>query len=159
MEMIRIDTVAMIDFQYNDGGRKQAGYRGSAGDCVARAIAIASNRPYKEVYDRLAKGNATQRQGKAGKTSGKRSARNGIYVKRKWFKDYMKELGFKWVPLMSIGTGCQVHLHRDELPSTGRMVLSLSRHMAAYVDGWLHDTYDCSRNGTRCVYGYWFKEN
>ena len=27
---------------YNDGGRKAAGYKGDAGDCVARAIAIAS---------------------------------------------------------------------------------------------------------------------
>jgi hypothetical protein len=23
------------------------------------------------------------------------------------------------------------------------------------VDGALHDTYNGSRNGTRCVYGYW----
>ena len=26
---------------YNDGGREAAGYKGDAGDCVARAIAIA----------------------------------------------------------------------------------------------------------------------
>ncbi len=23
------------------------------------------------------------------------------------------------------------------------------------IDGVVHDTYDCTRNGTRCVYGYW----
>jgi len=23
------------------------------------------------------------------------------------------------------------------------------------IDGVLHDTHDCSRDGTRCVYGYW----
>jgi len=29
---------------YNDGGRKACGYKGDAGDCVARAIAIACRR-------------------------------------------------------------------------------------------------------------------
>ena len=34
---------------YNDGGRKKAGYKGNAGDCVCRAIAIAANLNYAEV--------------------------------------------------------------------------------------------------------------
>jgi hypothetical protein len=45
----------------DDGGRAAAGFKGSAGDCVCRAIAIASGRHYKEVYDRIAEGMATQR--------------------------------------------------------------------------------------------------
>lgn len=32
-----------------------------------------------------------------------------------------------------------------------------SKHLAAVVDGVLHDTYDCTREGTRCVYGYYVK--
>ena len=55
---------------------------------------------------------------------------------------------------MLIGTGCRVHLRRDELP-TGRLVVALSGHMAAVIDGVLNDTHDCSRAGTRCVYGYY----
>ena len=145
----------METFQHNNGGRAAAGYTGTAGDCVARAIAIASGRPYKEVYDRLAEGNAKQRITKrTGKTAGKRSARNGIYTTRLWFKEYMKSLGFEWVATMGIGTGCTVHVRADELPS-GRLVLNLSRHSAAFIDGVLHDTYDSSRGGRRCVYGYW----
>ena len=70
----------------------------------------------------------------------------------------MKELGFKWVACMGIGTGCQVHVRADELPSEGRLVLNLSKHCVAYVDGVLRDTYDCSREGTRCVYGYYIME-
>jgi hypothetical protein len=31
----------------------------------------------------------------------------------------------------------------------------LSRHYAAVIDGVLHDVVDCSRGGTRCVYGYY----
>tara|TARA_R100001509_G_C4765931_1_gene181400 strand:+ start:191 stop:631 length:441 start_codon:yes stop_codon:yes gene_type:complete len=141
---------------YNDGGRKKAGYKGEAGDCVCRAISIAANLNYADVYKVLANGNFNQRQGKAKKNSGKRSARNGIYTKRKWFKDYMISLGFTWVPTMHIGSGCKVHLKSNELPM-GRLVCNVSRHFCAVIDGVLQDTYDCSRNETRCVYGYWIK--
>jgi hypothetical protein len=145
--------VMAVNFQFNDGGRS-AYFKGQAGDCVTRAVTLASGLDYKEVYDTLAKGNASQRKSKrTGKQD--RSARHGILTKRKWFKDYMSSLGFTWVPLMFIGSGCKVHLHKDELPKTGRLILNLSRHLAAYIDGILHDTHDCSRNGTRCVYGYW----
>jgi hypothetical protein len=33
-------------WQYNDGSREAAGYRGEAGDCVVRAIAIATGMDY-----------------------------------------------------------------------------------------------------------------
>ena len=49
----------------------------------------------------------------------------------------MQGLGWRWVPTMHIGQGCK-----------------LSGHCAAVIDGVLHDTEDCSRDGTRCVYGY-----
>jgi len=49
---------------FDDGGRKKSGYKGFAGDCVCRSIAIATKLPYKEVYDRLADGMATQRKSK-----------------------------------------------------------------------------------------------
>lgn len=40
-----------MEFVYNDGGRSEAGFKGTTGDCVCRAIAIATQRPYKEIYD------------------------------------------------------------------------------------------------------------
>lgn len=146
----------MINFIEHDGGRVAAGFKGTAGDCVCRAIAIATGLPYRQVYDALAEGNAGQRvTRKTLKTGARaRTARHGIYTTRKWFKDYMASLGFRWVPTMGIGTGCTVHLRPDQLPS-GRLVVSLSRHVAAVIDGVLYDTYNCSRGGTRCVYGYW----
>lgn len=141
---------------YDDGGRAAAGFKGHAGDCVARAVAIASGRPYAEVYATLAKGTGAQR---ATKRSGRKaaSARNGIHVRRKWFKDYMVGLGFRWVPTMQIGSGCKVHLREHELP-LGRLVVSVSKHYTAVIDGVIHDTYDPQRDGTRCVYGYWVYE-
>lgn len=144
-----------LRFVMNDGGRAKAGYKGYAGDCVCRSIAIASGRPYQEVYDRLAKGNAEQRKSRLDTKKGIRSARNGISVRRTWFQDYMRELGFVWHACMKIGTGCKVHLKDGEIPSTGRLVLSLSKHYSCVIDGVIHDTDDPSRDGDRCVYGYW----
>lgn len=57
---------------------------------------------------------------------------------------------------MAIGSGCKVHLRSDELP-TGRIIVSVSKHYVAVIDGVLHDIYDPSRHGNRCVYGYWSK--
>ena len=145
-------------FIYNDGGREAGGYKGDAGDCVCRAVAIASELPYQQVYDRLAEGNAKQRRSKHDTGKRSRSARDGISTTRKWFKDYMQELGFVWTPTMQIGGGCKVHLKAEELPS-GRLVCSVSKHYVAVIDGVINDTHDCSREGTRCVYGYWQRSN
>jgi hypothetical protein len=172
----------MAGFIFDDGGRQAAGFKGSAGDCVARAVAIASGRPYREVYDRLAAINAGHRR--KGKMRA-RTARSGILTSRIAFKRYMAELGFEWTATMTIGSGCRVHLVAEELPS-GRLVCNLSGHLTAVIDGTIRDTYDPRRethyvrSGTggaggprdlrpgewrnangicgvsrRCVYGYW----
>lgn len=84
-----------MPFIYDDGGRKETGRKGTAGDCVCRSIAIATGRSYDDVYRELAEGNGAQRRStRAGKRA--RSARAGINVTRKWFKDYMRER-FEWV--------------------------------------------------------------
>jgi len=158
-----LDDVSKPKFVYNDGGRKEAGRKGHAGDCVTRAICIATKLPYMEVYNRLAEGNATQRKSKKERYSksrnGVKTASHGIFTKRKWFKDYMNELGFEFVATMTIGSGCKVHLKAEELPK-GTIICRVSNHYVAVIDGVINDTYDCSRNGTRCVYGYWkLKEN
>ena len=149
--------------QFNDGGRAAAGWKGTGGDCVARAIAIASGRPYKEVYDRLAEGNSTQKSTRRCRIRkaalGKRTALHGIDIKSAWCKAYLTELGFRWVATMTIGSGCQTHLRKSELPTKGRMVVRVSKHVTAVVDGVLHDTYNCTRGGSRCVYGYWIKDD
>jgi hypothetical protein len=55
---------------------------------------------------------------------------------------------------MFIGQGCKVHLREGELPM-GRLVVNLSKHFTAVIDGVVYDTHDPTRDGTRCVYGYW----
>ena len=109
------DGNASMPVVLDDGGREMAGFKGRAGDCVTRAIAIA------------------------------------------W--------GFRWTPTMLIGSGCKVHLLKGELPA-GRLVVALSKHCTAVIDGIVHDTYDPHRSGLstmdgvtrlshRCVYGFW----
>lgn len=144
-----------MNFICNDGGRSEAGFKGSTGDCCCRAIAIAAELPYQKVYDDLIEVGKKERKGKRKRS--KSHPRTGVY-KSKPLMDYLEGLGFRWVSCMQVGTGCQVHLKKEELPEEGRLVLRLSRHFAAFIDGSLWDTYDCSRNGTRCVYGYWIKD-
>jgi hypothetical protein len=133
----------MTKYQYNDGGRREAGYRGIAGDCVVRAIAIAAQKPYAEVY------NAIKHMSKNVAGS---SPRTG--VPKKIYHKYILSLGMRWTPLMFIGSGCKVHLDGDELPM-GRIICRLSRHLTAVVDGEVNDIFDPSREGCRCVYGYY----
>lgn len=142
-----------MDFIRNDGGRAAAGFKGEAGDCVCRAIAIATGTPYREVYDALNEMAKSERTGR--KKRGKSSARTGVY--KPTIRKYLGQLGWRWVPTMKVGQGCKVHLRADELPS-GRIIVSVSRHVTAVIDGVIHDTHDPSRGGTRCVYGYFTAE-
>lgn len=135
----------------NDGGRAAAGYKGIApGDCVVRAIAIATGKPYQEVYDGINATAAGERRGR--RKRGISSARLGVY--KDTTRRYIDNLGWHWTPTMQIGSGCTVHLRSEELPA-GRLIVSVSKHLVAVIDGILHDLDDCSRDGTRCVYGYW----
>ena len=140
-----------MKFQYNDGGRLAAGFKGATRDCVTRAIAIAADQPYQTVYDALNEVASGQRCWKGRKGS----SRTGL--PRRVYENYLRSLGWRWVPTMHIGSGCTVHLKADELPA-GRIIVALSRHVAAVIDGVLHDTHDSSREETRCVYGYYTME-
>lgn len=143
-----------MHFVYDDGGREAAGFKGKTGDCVCRAIAIATGMPYKQVYDLINDHSSDERI-----TKGKRkksNARTGVY--KQTYQKVLEHLGWQWVPTVFIGKGCMVHLCKDELPE-GRIIVRLSRHTCAVVDGVIHDTYDPSRSGSRCVYGYYIKND
>ena len=141
-----------IEFVYNDGGRSNYFKGSNVGDCVTRAISNASGVDYLEVYNALNKLSKNERTGcRKRKVS---NSRSGVFTNTA--KKYIEGvLGWIWVPCMTIGSGCQVHLCEKELPSKGTYILNLSRHFSCWKDGKLVDTYDCSRNGSRCVYGYW----
>lgn len=138
-----------MDFVFHDGGRAAAGYKGATHDCVARSIAIATGKPYQEVYDALNGMALTERIGKRKRRLS--NSRTGVY--RQTYQHYLESLGWRWTSTMSIGSGCHVHLKASELPQ-GPLLVRVSRHLTAVIDGVLYDTHNCSRAGTRCVYGY-----
>lgn len=150
----------MTAFVIDDGGRAAAGFRGDAEDCVCRSIAIATEIPYADVYAKLTDLKqgwlATSRAAHAKRLAaqGKTTARTGSF--RESYAPWLESLGWSWRATMSIGGGCRVHLRADELP-TGRLIVRVSRHLVAVIDGVIHDTHDPSRDGTRCVYGLWHK--
>ena len=141
-----------MKFIYNDGGRSKYFKAEKAGDCVCRAICNATGKDYKEVYDSLNDLSKTERTGKRKK--GISSARNGVY--KNTYKKLLESMGWRWFPAMQIGSGCTMHMRAEELPK-GVLIVRLSRHLTCVKDGVIYDTYDCSRDGTRCVYGY-FKQ-
>ena len=152
--MIVLPKVEPLDWEYDDGGRSAAGYKGKApGDCVTRAIAIATGQPYRVVFDALAALAETERRSKRRRS--RSDPRRGVH--RVTYEAYLKALGWVFVPTMQIGSGVLVHLRIGEFPARGRYVVRLSRHLAAVVDGVIRDRTDPARNGTRCVYGYYYK--
>jgi hypothetical protein len=136
----------------DDGGKMKAGFKHS-GDCVCRAISIATQIPYSEVYYGLNLLGERERITK--RKRGKSHAGTGIY--KQTIRKYMESIGWTWIPTMKIGSGCTTHLRGDELPS-GRLVVNVSKHTVAVINGVIHDIYDCSRGGNRCVYGYFIKK-
>lgn len=163
-----------MTFIYNDGGRAAAGYKGTTGDCVVSAIAITTGLPYQEVYDGINAAAQGERRGK--RKRGVSTARDGVY--KNTIRKFLAGLGWEWIPTMRIGSGCKVHLTDGELPM-GRLIVSVSKHLTAVIDGMIHDTHDpqrepqdvigqvqeadgwwrqnqvIGRTGGRCVYGYW----
>lgn len=153
-----------MKWTYDDGGRKAAGFKGRrARDCVVRAIAIATGRPYWEVYrdltvgilEMVTAGRCREAQcyvGAGGEALRPATPCGGVH--RRVYDRYLKALGWRWVPTMRIGSGCRVHLDAAELPP-GRLIARVSRHLVAVIDGVVHDTHDPTRGESRCVYGYY----
>ncbi len=127
---------------------------------MIRSIAIVGDLDYGEVYEEI---HYRSREG-IGMGTKKRleliaslamqgdTPDNGVYAEI--YKGYLADYGWEWTPTVFIGSGCQVHLKAGELPM-GRLLVRASKHLTAVLYGVIHDTFDPSRRGTRCVYGYW----
>lgn len=135
-------------FTFDNGGHRACYTR----NCAARSMAIVTGLSYEHIRQLIMEEAKNEKIGK------KRKSTPSGGVRTSTVRKIMTGLGWTWHPTMGIGTGCKVHLRADELPS-GRLMVRLSRHYAAVIDGVVHDLSDPSRNGTRCVYGYWAKSN
>ena len=124
-----------LDFNYNNGGSKFKPRK----DCVVRAISIATKQDYMEVLKHFT-------------ILMDKPAYRG--VPRKIYDLYLKNLGWVWTPTMFIGSGCKFHIKKKELPK-GSLIVMTSKHLTCVINHVINDTFDPSRDGNRCVYGYW----
>ena len=97
-------------FQYRDGGRSAAGYRGKVRDCATRAIAIATQSTYQDIYRALAEEAAAEQ-------NALRRNHPRMGLRKNTVKRYLGRIGWRWTATMRIGSGCKTHLRSGELPS------------------------------------------
>ena len=128
------------NFNYNDGGRAAAGFKGYAGDCGARAMAIALGIDYKVAYKELAQANKDMGFSK--------SARNGIM--KNVFDMVLKRHGWVWHTAPKFD-GRKARC--SDMPS-GKVIARQAHHFVAVVDGEANDIWDCTN---KMVFGYWAK--
>jgi hypothetical protein len=131
-----------MKYVFNDGGLA-ASKHNEINDCACRAIAIATERPYHEIWEAFKTLLATE---------GPRR-RSGVdeSVQHK----LLESLGWTWVPTT------KVRLQEDALPP-GRLVVCIRGHSVAVINGIIHDTYNSSRkkNGyAPYVFGYYKKDD
>src|SRR5262245_6146361 len=148
----------------DDGGRSKSGVPGAdkeVGDCVARAIAIATQRPYREVHNALVVGQVHHARtdnspyGKWVRRKGRLSHFDADHgCADKVYGPYLESLGWKFTSTKELPRGKGVHLRADELPP-GRLIVHISRHLVAVIDGIIRDTGDCGGEGRVRVQGYW----
>lgn len=133
-----------MKWEYDTGGRENYFKKLNVGDCVVRAIAIANDLDYKVSYNlvkRYYHGN---------------TPRNGVPTKV--YGELLKDLGWKYVSFSGRGyKGKGKFLNEKSLPIDETIICRVSNHLTTVIDGVIHDTYDCSKSGTRQVYGYWYR--
>ncbi len=128
-----------MEFIWNDGGRAASGFVGLTGDCVTRAIAIASGTSYRDVYSQL--GKACQK-----------SPRKGIAVV--FAAEYLSEREWK-------RTSCfEVPFTIDNLPP-GVVIVHVSteegncHHFTTVIDHVVHDTWNPADEDDYVILNIW----
>lgn len=126
----------MLRYEYDDGGRAGAGYKGKTGDCGIRAVSIFSGAPYKDVY--LAARNLCKCE-KVRKRKKASSPRGGLQ------RDTMDALVRQFVPTaerVSFGVGEKPTLS-ECANRYGRFIGSVTKHFVAVADYTVRDIWDC----------------
>ena len=128
-----VDGFTIPELVIDDGGRADAGFKGSAGDCGTRAAAIATGEAYGDVY-REFRNDAKEWPGRsrtAKAIRGNTSPRNGLH--RAQMEKFLTARGWKKVSK-------RIRLDDPALPKTA--ILSVRMHYIAIVDGVVRDTFD-----------------
>ncbi len=122
-------------FVYNDYGVPMKGKKESTVQATCRAIAIGTLLPYTAVLETL----TWERDYRLNQ---RKQNVNKLFDRVR--HEYLLDLGWTWVVCAAIGTGCRVHLKREELPH-GRIIVRVSKYLTTMIDGQIHDVFDVSR--------------
>lgn len=135
------ENVIPMEFVWNDGGRCGGGFVGLTGDCVVRAIAIATGINYRDIYREI--GNATEK-----------SPRHGVpnqiaakYLEARGWSSHFVGWGRELSPATIPKGVVVVSLVNQDRPSRG--------HFCTIVDHVIHDTWNPSEDECYCIQGMW----
>lgn len=137
-----------LDFIRTDGGRMDAGFKGDAGDCVTRALALAFNQGYRQTYRELTELSVEMSGGLD------RSVRHGVYPPV--YHRYITERG--WEVYV-----CKPKTYLNALASvSGNFIAVIPRHVAYVSDGVVMDTWDSRKSkrtkcGSPTLIGYYYE--
>jgi hypothetical protein len=128
-----------MEFIWNDGGRAASGFVGLTGDCVTRAIAIATGVSYRDVYEQLGK-------------RCQKSPRKGIETI--YAADYLNERGWQR------HDGGELPFTAQNLPK-GVVIAHVcdshgrSNHFCTVIDHVVYDTWNPADDSDYIVNGFW----
>lgn len=165
----------MLPFVKTDGGRAKAGFRGTCGDCGTRALAIAGEHEYGEVYQQIASSKQWRLGGSGYYRNRGTSPREGVdqcdmeaamktLDKRGvWKRFEFATLAHHLRPKTSLANAwtSEFLVNRWDIPSVGTMIVNVPRHYFAVIDGVAYDSWDSqsdpTQRGPRRRYrGDWF---
>lgn len=150
----RVFNVKNLPHVLTDGGRKEAGYKGSTGDCVIRAIAVATGEKYKDIYKAIfamAKANPTFRQAMYPHRC---SPRFGVYQEH--YQEYLEARGWKWIPATELQPESG-KITEENIKMVGTAIIKVHRHLMAVKDGVVHDSFPPSQLRDGWVLGAFVK--
>lgn len=128
-------NIIMYFIRYNNNPKEKR-----TGDCIIRALALALNKSWKEVYTDLFN------------LSIKMSL---IVTDPKVFKKYLKDLGYmqEKMPKTLDNKRYTVEEFIDDIAHKNMTyIISIAKHVTVIKDKKLYDTWDCSH---KCVGNYW----
>lgn len=106
-------------------------------DCVVRAIALATDKSWLQVFDGLVE-----------------MARKNFEMpsSKSVYETLLKQYGWTKHPMPKIGNR---RVQLGNLEVTGRCVATVSGHMTVIIDGTVYDIWDCRE---KCVGNYWTRQ-
>jgi hypothetical protein len=134
LKQTKTKKMKKIKFEYDDGGRQDAGFSEYAKDCVTRSVKIILGCDYLKAYELVNK--------YIDQIETKKVSHACMGVNNSTTKKLFGFLGMKWHP-------------SNNLPKRkGKYILNMPNHVCAFVDGVVKDTHNYFEKTNR-VYGYW----